>query len=70
MNPLIYIELGLAALRTVLGTLEAQKAGGSTPATIDQDIAIVQGAIDALMKVHGTPTTYEQLEGMRTQKLW
>lgn len=64
---MIYIELALIALRQVLDQLNVK---GATGVDVSADIAIAQAAIDSLMKVHGTPTMYAQLEASRTQKLW
>jgi hypothetical protein len=54
------------AISLLLTELDAAKVGGAAPAII----ANIQAAIDALMKVHGTDVTYEQLEGLRVKPTW
>jgi hypothetical protein len=59
------ISLSLGLLQMVLSNL---KGSGVTVATeITQGI---QAAIDALLKVQGTPVTYAQLESLRVEPKW
>jgi len=57
------IELVLGLLSTIIPQLTKN---GAAP----EVIADVQAAIDALLKVQGTPVTYAQLEGLRVKPTW
>lgn len=61
MIPVIDLVLSL------LGTLIPQLTkNGAAP----EVIADVQAAIDAMLKVQGTPVTYSQLESLRVKPTW
>jgi hypothetical protein len=61
MNYAQYISLAIVLVEDVL----SQFKGTATEATI---VADVQAALDALLKVQGTPVTYAQLEALRVNK--
>lgn len=63
MGATTLIALVLAILQSVL---KAANVGG-VPADI---IALIQSAIDNLLKVQGTDVTYSQMESLRVKTEW
>lgn len=63
MNALALIQIALALLRTVLGSVQ----GLSEYANI---AAGVEAAIKEIEAVHGTPVTRDQLEGLRVSQVF
>ena len=61
MNYAQYIDLAIVLVQEVLG-----KFGGTQKE--QAVVADVQAALDALMKVQGSPVTYAQLEALRVNK--
>ena len=61
MNYAQYIDLAIVLVQEVLGKFDKTQKEQAI-------VADVQAALDALMKVQGTPTTYAQLEALRVQK--
>jgi hypothetical protein len=57
------IDLVLSLLASILST--ATKNGAA-----NEIITGIQSAIDALVKVQGTPVTYSQLENLRVKPEW
>jgi hypothetical protein len=63
MSATALIALVLAILQSVLS---AAKVGGA-PADI---VALLEGAVNNLLKVQGTDVTYSQLESLRVKTEW
>lgn len=63
MNAATLIQLALSLTQLVLAQV---KTSGVAP----EVIADVEAAVAALAKVHDTDVTYQQLEDLRTKKLW
>lgn len=57
------IALAVALLQSVLSAAQV----GGVPADI---VALIESAIQNLLKVQGTPVTYSQLEGLRVKTEW
>jgi hypothetical protein len=60
MNAAALIELSLTLVQSVLSQLKNTGAEAAI-------VADVQAAVDALLKVHGTDVTYQQLESLRVK---
>jgi hypothetical protein len=60
MNYAQYIDLAIVLIQSVLKEIK----GTNTEQSI---VADVQAALDALIKVQGTPVTYSQLESLRVK---
>lgn len=63
MGAATLISLVLALLQSVLSSA---KVGGIAP----EVIANLEAAIGSLVKVSGSPVTYEQLESLRVKTEW
>lgn len=63
MSATALLALTLALLQSILA---AAKVGGA-PADV---IALLQSAVDSLLKVQGTDVTYSQLEALRVKTEW
>lgn len=63
MGATTLISLVLTLLQSVLA---AAKVGGVAP----EVIANIEAAVTNLLKVQGTPVTFEQLEGLRVTTKW
>lgn len=63
MGATALIALVIALLQSILA---AAKVGG-VPAEV---VALIESAIENLLKVQGTDVTYSQLEGLRVKTEW
>jgi len=61
MNYAQYIDLAIVLVQEVLGKFDKTKKEQAV-------VADVQAALDALLKVQGSPVTYAQLEALRVNK--
>jgi hypothetical protein len=63
MGAATLISLVLTLLQSILASA---KVGGVAPDVI----ANIEAAVASLLKVHGTPVTFEQLESLRVKTEW
>ncbi len=63
MGAATLISLVLSLLQSILASA---KVGGATPDVI----ANIEGAVNSLLSVQGTPVTFAQLEGLRVTTKW
>lgn len=66
MNAAGIIQLALGLLQLVLSNLKAS----SVSSDLQTAIAGIEGAIQSLLAVQGTPVTYDQLESLRVEPKW
>ena len=58
-----FLQLAFMLITT---ELNAAKVGGAAP----EILANLQASLDALLRVHGTDVTFDQLEGLRVTAKW